>query len=83
MGARFTTLLFSHLSHTHTHMHIYCRYTKCNEFIADLEEGRLQAQPGCSEEETLEVMLHHIFSIRLLVYVVLAYVQTVCFRQLF
>lgn len=32
-------------------------YTKCNEFICDLEEGRLQTQPGCSEEETLEAVI--------------------------
>lgn len=32
-----------------------CRYTKCDSFIRDLEEGKLQTQPGCSEEETLEV----------------------------
>lgn len=39
-------------------MHFYafdCRYTKCDSFIRDLEEGKLQTQPGCSEEETLEV----------------------------
>lgn len=38
------------------HVHAFdCRYTKCDSFIRDLEEGKLQTQPGCSEEETLEV----------------------------
>ncbi|KAK3090302.1 hypothetical protein FSP39_010768 [Pinctada imbricata] len=32
-------------------------YTKCEGYIRDLEEGRLQTQPGCSEEETLEAMI--------------------------
>lgn len=32
-------------------------YTKCDSFIRDLEEGKLQTQPGCSEEETLEAMI--------------------------
>ena len=32
-------------------------YTKCDEYIRDLQEGRLQAQPGCTEEETLEAMI--------------------------
>ena len=30
-------------------------YTKCDEYIRDLEAGKLQTQPGCTEEETLEV----------------------------
>ena len=30
-------------------------YQKCDEFIRDLEEGKLQTQPGCTAEETLEV----------------------------
>ncbi|KAJ8318173.1 hypothetical protein KUTeg_003264 [Tegillarca granosa] len=30
-------------------------YAKCDGYIRDLEEGRLQTQPGCDEEETLEV----------------------------
>ena len=32
-------------------------YEKCDEFIRDLEEGKLQTQPGCTAEETLEVLL--------------------------
>lgn len=32
-------------------------YAKCDEYIRDLEEGRLQTQPGCSEEETLEAVI--------------------------
>ena len=30
-------------------------YTKCDEFIQRLEEGKLQTQAGCTAEETLEV----------------------------
>ena len=30
-------------------------YKKCDELIEKFEEGKLQAQPGCTEEETLEV----------------------------
>ena len=30
------------------------RYEKCDTYIQQLEEGHLQAQPGCSDEETLE-----------------------------
>ena len=30
-------------------------YTKCDSHIRSLEEGRLTTQPGCSEDETLEV----------------------------
>ena len=30
-------------------------YRKCDEFIKSLEEGKLQTQPGCSAEESLEV----------------------------
>ena len=33
------------------------RYAKCTEFIHDFEEGRLQTQPGCSAEETLEAII--------------------------
>ena len=31
-------------------------YKKCDEYIQDFKEGRLNTQPGCSEEETLEVV---------------------------
>ena len=31
------------------------RYLKCSKFIEDFEDGRLQTQPGCTPEETLEV----------------------------
>lgn len=30
-------------------------YTKCDGYIRDLENGKLHCQPGCSQEETLEV----------------------------
>lgn len=30
-------------------------YEKCDEYIEALKTGRLQQQPGCSAEETLEV----------------------------
>eukprot|EP00795_Rhopilema_esculentum_P008415 gene8415-14396_t len=29
-------------------------YAKCDKFIVDFENGRLQTQPGCTAEETLE-----------------------------
>ncbi|KAK6169039.1 hypothetical protein SNE40_020167 [Patella caerulea] len=32
-------------------------YTMCDGYIRDLEDGKLQTQPGCSEEETLEAMI--------------------------
>ncbi|PSN52693.1 DNA-directed RNA polymerase III subunit 1 [Blattella germanica] len=32
-------------------------YSKCDEYIRSLQEGRLQCQPGCSEEETLEAVI--------------------------
>ncbi|XP_043579114.1 DNA-directed RNA polymerase III subunit RPC1 isoform X2 [Bombus pyrosoma] len=32
-------------------------YSKCTEYICQMEEGRLVCQPGCSEEETLEAMI--------------------------
>lgn len=35
----------------------YCRYSKCDDYIQALEEGRLQCQPGCTEEETLEAVI--------------------------
>ena len=31
------------------------RYKKCEEFIKHYEEGKLQTQPGCTPEETVEV----------------------------
>lgn len=30
-------------------------YTKCDEYIEALQTGKLQQQPGCTAEETLEV----------------------------
>ena len=30
-------------------------YEKCGEYIRSFQEGKLQSQPGCSVEETLEV----------------------------
>ncbi|KAK0401335.1 hypothetical protein QR680_015722 [Steinernema hermaphroditum] len=32
-------------------------YAKCREFIQSLDEGRLKAQPGCTENETLEALI--------------------------
>ncbi|XP_067671206.1 DNA-directed RNA polymerase III subunit RPC1-like isoform X1 [Haliotis asinina] len=32
-------------------------YSSCDSYIRDLEDGKLQTQPGCSEEETLEAMI--------------------------
>lgn len=40
-------------------------YQKCQSFIEQLNEGKLKAQPGCTEEETLEaVMLRELSTIR-------------------
>ena len=30
-------------------------YSKCDGFIQDFKEGKLQTQPGCSQDDTLEV----------------------------
>lgn len=32
-------------------------YAKCEEYIRQLTEGKLQCQPGCSDEETLESII--------------------------
>nr|CAD7197843.1 unnamed protein product [Timema douglasi] len=32
-------------------------YSKCGQYIQALQEGKLQCQPGCSEEETLEAII--------------------------
>ncbi|XP_045464776.1 DNA-directed RNA polymerase III subunit RPC1 [Harmonia axyridis] len=32
-------------------------YKKCDEMIKDMKEGKLQCQPGCTSEESLESML--------------------------
>lgn len=31
-------------------------YSRCEEYIRQLAAGKLQAQPGCNEEETLEAV---------------------------
>lgn len=33
-------------------------YKKCDEYIEALDTGKLQQQPGCTAEETLEVGVH-------------------------
>lgn len=33
-----------------------CSYKKCDGFIQSFDEGKLQTQPGCTAEETLEVL---------------------------
>lgn len=37
-------------------------YEKCDEYIEALNTGKLQQQPGCSAEETLEVNFHTLFT---------------------
>lgn len=32
-------------------------YKKCNGFIEELAHGKLKAQPGCTENETLESLI--------------------------
>ncbi|EYB98276.1 hypothetical protein Y032_0132g1690 [Ancylostoma ceylanicum] len=40
-------------------------YQKCHEYIAQLNTGQLKAQPGCTDEETLEALiLRELSSIR-------------------
>ncbi|KAK6053594.1 RNA polymerase Rpb1, domain 5 [Cooperia oncophora] len=40
-------------------------YKKCHEYIAQLKSGQLKAQPGCTDEETLEALiLRELSSIR-------------------
>ncbi|CAI5448922.1 unnamed protein product [Caenorhabditis angaria] len=40
-------------------------YETCAQYIRELEEGRLKAQPGCTEEETLEaIILRELSTIR-------------------
>ncbi|KAK6759531.1 hypothetical protein RB195_021237 [Necator americanus] len=40
-------------------------YKKCHEYIAQLNSGQLKAQPGCTDEETLEALiLRELSSIR-------------------
>ena len=34
---------------------MYFSYSKCDNFIQDFKEGKLQTQPGCSADDTLEV----------------------------
>ena len=34
---------------------VHSSYSKCDSFIQDFKEGKLQTQPGCSAEDTLEV----------------------------
>lgn len=43
------------MSCNHDVMYYYIRYHTCDGYIEQYEEGRLQTQPGCSAEETLEV----------------------------
>lgn len=33
------------------------RYKKCDEYIRQMKEGKLQCQPGCNPEETLEAVI--------------------------
>lgn len=35
----------------------FVSYSKCDEFIGRMQDGRLQCQPGCSAEETLEAVI--------------------------
>lgn len=32
-------------------------YKKCDNYINSLKEGKLKAQPGCTEHETLEALI--------------------------
>ena len=39
-------------------------YDKCNEFIQQLKQGRLQCQPGCDPSQTLEAIFNKLFYLR-------------------
>ena len=43
-------------------------YEKCREYIRSFQEGKLQSQPGCSVEETLEVASKQLHSLRSTIY---------------
>lgn len=36
---------------------ICCRYQKCDEYIKQMAQGKLQSQPGCTVEESLEAII--------------------------
>lgn len=36
---------------------ILFRYSKCDEYIVDLEHGKLETQAGCTPEQTLEAII--------------------------
>eukprot|EP00731_Ephydatia_muelleri_P022715 Em0015g298a len=38
-------------------------YKKCEDFISSFKEGKLQTQPGCTAEETLEAKILHELSV--------------------
>ena len=40
-----------------SHCIIFPSYRKCDEFIQSFKDGKLQTQPGCSVEETLEAVI--------------------------
>lgn len=51
-------------------------YSKCNDYIAQMQQNTLQCQPGCTVEETLEsMMLRELSSIRELA-------AKACFKEL-
>lgn len=54
----------------------FLSYTKCDEFIKSMEDGRLVCQPGCSEEETLETKILNELSI------IRDYIGKVCLKEL-
>ncbi|KAK6965965.1 DNA-directed RNA polymerase III subunit RPC1 [Biomphalaria glabrata] len=51
-------------------------YSTCDGYIRDLEEGRLQPQPGCTEDETLEAKILKELS------VIRDHAGDVCFKEL-
>lgn len=50
------SIIYMYILYILTFVHFHtCRYGKCDKFIGDYKDGRLAPQPGCTDEETLEV----------------------------
>ncbi len=54
-------------------------YDKCNTYIRQLEEGKLQLQPGCSPEQTLEV---NQFLVVVFLKIIISIIQALILKEL-
>lgn len=57
-------------------------YAKCDEFIKQLSDGKLQCQPGCTAEQTLEVINKRDIIIFKLIYRFLFRIKAVILKEL-